>query len=161
MPDKAWPITVYAIGQRQLEAIDMVPKKRTKPSLELDDENPGTLVDHALFDPLDAGENLVMSLIEDGLDALGENIGRVILYHIETNYSLKRHQIAKRLDLFTEALRDIFGEGSLMIERLIVETISRKAGIPSHKTKIGKLPETISYLKTHWPLTASELRRTF
>jgi len=139
----------------------MVPKKRTKPSLELDDENPRTLRDHAIFDPLDAGENFVTRMIEEGLDALGENIGRVILHHIETTYSLKRHQIAKKLDLFTEVLRDMFGEGSPMIERLIVETISRKTGIPTHKVKIGKLSETVGYLRTRWPPMASEFQRTF
>jgi len=131
-------------------------KEKTKQFLELDNRNPVIPRESTIFDSLDAGEDIVVKMVEDGLDALGENVGRVILHHLEVRYSLKRDQIPWKLDIFRKALRDMFGEGSLTIERIIVETISRKSGISIHETKTRTLPEIVGYMRRRWQHAASE-----
>ncbi len=134
----------------------MLSKEKTKQLLELDNRNPAIQREPAIFDSLDAGEDTVMKMIEDGLDALGENVARVILHHLEVSYSLKRNQIPRKLDIFKKALRDMFGEGSLTIEKIIVETISRKTGISIDEARTGTLSGVVEYMRRRWQYMAYE-----
>jgi len=131
-------------------------KEKTKQYLELGSRNPVIPREPTIFDSLDAGEDAVTKMIEDGLDALGENVGRVILHHIEVSYSLKRNQIPWKIDIFRKALREMFGEGSPTIERIIVEAISRKMGISIHETKTRTLPEIVGYVRRRSQYVTSE-----
>jgi len=137
----------------------MVSKVKTKSFVDLDVRNSMILREPTIIDPLDAGEETVINMIEDGLDALGENVGRVILHHLEVRYSLKRNQIPRKLDVFTRALRELFGEGSLTIERIIVETINRKTGTSINETGIRTLSEAVEHLRAHWPRTEGSLTK--
>nr|MDO8134758.1 hypothetical protein [Candidatus Njordarchaeum guaymaensis] len=134
----------------------MLSKEKTKQYLELGSRNLVIPREPTIFDSLDAGEDIVTKMIEDGLDALGQNVGRVILHHIEVSYSLKRNPIPWKIDVFTKALRDMFGEGSHTIERIIVETISRKMGISIHETKTRTLPEIVGYIRRRSQYVTSE-----
>jgi len=60
-----------------------------------------------------------------GLDSLGRNMGRVILYHIEMEYSLKVKDIIDNPESFVKAIQDMFGDGAFTLEQIIVETILR------------------------------------
>lgn len=137
----------------------MVSKAKTKSFVDLDVRNPMILREPTVIDPLDAGEETVINMIEDGLDVLGENVGRVILHHLELRYSLKRNQIPRKLNVFTRALRELFGEGSLTIERIIVETINRETGILMDETKIRTLSEAVKHLRAHWPRAVGSLTK--
>jgi len=137
----------------------MVSKVKTKSFVDLDVRNSMILREPTITDPLDAGEETVINMIEDGLDALGENVGRVILHHLEVRYSLKRNQIPRKLDVFTRALRELFGEGSLTMERIIVETMSRKTGTSMHETGIRTLSEAVEHLRARWPRTEGSLTK--
>lgn len=108
-----------------------------------------------MFETASSGEDIVVKMVEEGLDVLGENVGRVILHHLEISYSLKRNQIAGRPDLFVKALGDVFGEGSLIIERILVETISQKMGIPLGK----KLCEVVRRMRELPSYTESKIYR--
>jgi len=137
----------------------MVSKTKTKSFVDLDVRSSMIRREVTVIDPLDAGKETVIKMIEDGLDALGENVGRVILHHLEVRYSLKRNQISRKLDVFTRALRELFGEGSLTIERIIVETINRKTGISMDETETRTLSEAIEHLRAHWPRTVGSLTK--
>ena len=63
--------------------------------------------------------------IEEGLDSLGGNVGQVILYHIEKEYSLGVDDMIDRPDSFMEALQTIFGDGAFTLEQIIVEAALR------------------------------------
>jgi len=141
-----------------MAAIGMVAREKTKPFLELDRGNALILGKDAILDSLDIGEDIITKMIEDGLDALGENVGKVILHHIEVKYSLKRHQIPRNLKIFTRALREMFGEGSPMIERIVVETIKRRTGISANEMDAGTLPQVVEYLRIRRPHIADPTR---
>ena len=128
-------------------AMRMIPKRNMKPLLELHGRNQVTLRESAMPESFSTDADLIVNMIEEGLDALGENVARVIMYHLEHNYSLKRNEIAQKADLFTKALRDIFGEGSLTIEKIIIETISREIGIGEMGTR--NLSKAIEHIRKH------------
>lgn len=139
--------------------MSVVSREKAKSSLQLDDGNSSISRGLARFDQLDAGEDLVMRMLEDGLNSLGENVGKVILHHIEERYSLKRDQMPRNLDIFTEALREIFGEGSLTIERIIVRTIGQNTGMPIDEAETASLPEAVECLRRRWQPKVSEFQR--
>lgn len=130
----------------------MISKEKTKQFFQLDHRNTVILREPATFESSHAGEDIVMKMIEDGLDALGESVGRVILHHIEVSYSLKRDQIPRKFNVFRRALRDIFGEGSLTIERMIIETIRQRTGISANEIETRTLPHIVEYLRVQRPL---------
>jgi len=109
--------------------MNMASMRNVKKSLRLYSRDRVALTEPTIFDMESPGEDLVLKMVEEGLNVLGENVGKVILHHLEVRYSLKRNQIAEKPDLFVKVLADMFGEGSLTIERIIVETINRKTGI--------------------------------
>ena len=128
-------------------AMNMASKKSSKSFLGLYGKNSGLLTEPTVLDQVSAGEDVVAGMIEEGLDVLGENVGRVILYHLETSYGLKRDQIAEMPDLFMKALREMFGEGSFTVEKIIVENMSRKTGITLGEAGTGNLPEVVRRIR--------------
>ena len=137
----------------------MMLKKDPKPPTEFHGKNPMTLRKPFVLDPLSASDEFMVKTIEEGLEALGENVAKVIIHNVETRYSLKRNQIAKKPDLFMKALKDIFGEGSLTIERIIIETMSRKTGITMNGTENRNLSEAVGYVREQLSYMPSQSRR--
>jgi len=137
----------------------MILKKDLKSSTEFQGKNPMTLKKPVLLDPLSVSDEFIVKTIEEGLEALGENVAKVIIHNVETRYSLKRNQIAKKPDLFMKALRDIFGEGSLTIERIIIETMSRKTGIPINGKENCNLSDTVAYVRERLSYMSSQSQR--
>ena len=137
----------------------MVLKKDLKPSTEFHGKTPMTLRKPVLLDPLSASDEFIARTIEEGLEALGENVAKVIIHNVETCYSLKRNQIAKKPDLFMKALRDIFGEGSLTIERLIIENMRRKTDIPINGKENCNLSDTVAYVRERLSYMPSQPQR--
>ncbi len=142
-----------------VEGMNVISEEKMESSLQLDDRDPAIPRGSARHDQLDAGEDLVMRMIEDGLNALGENAGKVILHHIEVRYSLTRNQMPRKLDIFMEALREIFGEGSVTIERIIVRTMGQKTGMTINEMETASLPEAVECVRRRWQPKVSEFQR--
>lgn len=134
-------------------------KRNLKPSLELCSKDRVALTEPVTLDSQSAGEDIVGEMIEEGLDVLGRNVGRVILHHLEVSYSLNKNEIARRPDLFVKALGDMFGEGSLTIERILVETISQKIGIQFGETGSRKLSLVVRRLRELQSYAGSKIYR--
>jgi len=134
-------------------------KKDLKPTTEFHGKLPMTLRKSVTLDPLGASDEFMVKTIEEGLEALGENVAKVIIHNVETRYSLKRNQIAKKPDLFMKALQDIFGEGSFTIERIIIETMSRKTGIPMNGTENRNLSDAVGYVREQLSYMPSQSHR--
>lgn len=134
-------------------------KKDLKPAAEFHGKNAISLGKSVVLDPLGASDEFMVKTIEEGLEALGENVAKVIIHNVETRYSLKRNQIAKKPDLFMKALQDIFGEGSLTIERIIIETMSRKTGIPMNGTENRNLSDAVGYVREQLSYMPSQSHR--
>ena len=70
---------------------------------------------------------LIKKTIEDVLaDVFGEEALKSMLHFIETTYSFRWEDVSRFSEAFDEALRAIFGEGSTIIECLILERLCLK-----------------------------------
>lgn len=68
-----------------------------------------------------AGCECVLEIIDDSLMVFGESVKELIYYTIEKDYGLKAGEITRNIGLFHQALEKIFGEGSKVIENVIVK----------------------------------------
>ena len=71
----------------------------------------------------DRFDRILVQAIDEGLLVLGENTRYVIYYHIASKHGVERERIPERLEAFHEALKDIFGEGSKVIEKQIARSM--------------------------------------
>lgn len=98
-------------------------------------------LDKTILKSEDLREKLARS-IEEGLDTLGGNVGRVVLYHIKKRYSLTVEDVIDKPMVFLEALQDMFGAGAFTLEDTIVKTIL--SNMPEmrevvHTRRLGRL----------------------
>jgi len=87
--------------------------------------------DNPDIEATDHGEVLI-SALEEGLSVLGKGTAQVILYNMDKQYSLKRHDILKKPERFHEFLHAIFGAGAATIEGLIIQSICTATGLDVH-----------------------------
>jgi len=74
-------------------------------------------------------EKLFMEAVDEGLTSLGESCRHMVFFYLENTYSIKRQDIPKKPKAFAEGLEKIFGEGALVIEKIIVKTLYSKLGL--------------------------------
>jgi len=54
---------------------------------------------------------------------LGQEAARVLYDGLESNYRIRKNEIALKLDAFNRALEEYFGAGASVIERMIMESL--------------------------------------
>ena len=59
----------------------------------------------------------------------GEEATHLIYRHLENNYSLKRHEIAEKIEVFATGLEEFLRSGAYVIERKILEDIYSNYGL--------------------------------
>jgi len=56
-------------------------------------------------------------------------IAKLVLQHVERSCSLKLEDIPKRVEVFTNVLREILGSSSVIIENIIVRSLYSQLGL--------------------------------
>lgn len=74
-------------------------------------------------------EKLFMEAVDEGLRFLGESGRRMVFFHLERSYSIKRDDIPKKPEAFIAGLEEIFGAGASVLEKLIVKSLCSKVGL--------------------------------
>jgi len=89
---------------------------------------------------------ILSECIDRGIGTLGKSVATMIYFRFERDYGLKRKDIPQNMELFTKALRSIFGDGAQVLERLIIEQLAKSTGIPisTKKALLTTVKETIA-----------------
>ena len=74
-------------------------------------------------------DKLVLEAVDEGLKVLGESGRQMLFFHLENSYSIKKPDIPRKPEAFAEGLEKIFGVGSFIIEKLIIESLCSKLGL--------------------------------
>ena len=74
-------------------------------------------------------DKFFIEAVDEGLNSLGEGGRQMIFFHLENSYSIKKHDIPKKPETFAAALEEIFGEGALILEKLIAKSLYSKLGL--------------------------------
>ena len=68
-------------------------------------------------------EDKILDCTDSGIDAFGISVKTVIYFRFKTLYGLKRGDVVRKPELFSECLRDFFGEKSVNVEASIVASV--------------------------------------
>lgn len=74
-------------------------------------------------------EKLLMEAVDESLTVLPKSGREMLFFHLERSFSLKKHDIPKKPEIFATALEQIFGAGALILEKLIVKNLYSKLGL--------------------------------
>ncbi|MEM3730741.1 MAG: hypothetical protein QW667_00965 [Candidatus Bathyarchaeia archaeon] len=75
-------------------------------------------------------ENKISHIIDKVLTQIfGEEATSLIYRYLEKNYSLKKDEIAEKIDLFAKGLEDFLNSGAYVIEKKILEDIYSNYGL--------------------------------
>jgi hypothetical protein len=72
---------------------------------------------------------ILLAAVEESLSCLGDSPKKVILFHLEASFKIKKEKIPTNLPEFVNALEEILGPGALYLEELIVKRLYEKLGV--------------------------------
>jgi hypothetical protein len=79
---------------------------------------------------IDVTENRLSNVIDRVLtQVFGQEATNLIYSHLEHNHSLRRDQVADRIDVFAKGLEEFLSSGAYVVERKILEDIYSSYGL--------------------------------
>jgi hypothetical protein len=73
-------------------------------------------------------EKLLLLAVDLALSSLGESSKQAIYGYLDKNFSIKKHEIPIKIELFKEALEKVFGVGASFLEVLIMKRLYEAIG---------------------------------
>jgi hypothetical protein len=71
---------------------------------------------------------LLVQAVDEGLCTFGESVRRAVYACLEDTFGIRRIDIPRRVDEFSGALVEIFGDGAKLLEIQIMKNLYRKVG---------------------------------
>ncbi len=71
-------------------------------------------------------DQIFLESIDEALSALGEKAKNAIYHHLKQDFSIPKQDIPSRVNDFSTAIEQIFGEGAQHIEILIMKCLQKK-----------------------------------
>lgn len=75
-------------------------------------------------------EQLLAEAVDESLSSLGSSAKQAIYYHLEKLFHIKKAEIPFKIEEFTIAIEDIFGEGAQLLEIQMMKCLHQKVGTP-------------------------------
>ncbi|MBS7658336.1 MAG: hypothetical protein QXL69_06160 [Candidatus Bathyarchaeia archaeon] len=92
-------------------------------------------------------QEALLKAINESLLVLGPSVKQAVYYHIERQYNIKHEEIPFKLKEFYEALKDIFGFGSKVIEKLFVKKLYEHLGLRFEEHEDWSFIEYVEFAK--------------
>ena len=75
----------------------------------------------------------IINCIDRGFSGFGSSVGTVVYWKFEFNTKLGRVNVAKRPDLLSKTISEIFKDGSTVIENAIIQQLRSKFQLADRK----------------------------
>lgn len=82
---------------------------------------------------------IMTKAIDETLSILGENVKQSFYVQLKNNFGLRKDEIYLDVDLFTQAIKTMFGKSSMLLEIRIISNLHKQVGNFSFKTEKGEL----------------------
>ena len=97
-------------------------------------------------------ENLLNKAVDKALNRVfGSTATDIIYSHLEDNYSLRKEEIATKLDIFSHAMQEYLNSGAAVVEKEILESFYSGLGLFQRVDLEGPNSEFIGRLKPLMP----------
>jgi hypothetical protein len=71
----------------------------------------------------------LLAAIDEALSSLGESVKTSIYFHLAESFNIKREEIPRRINEFSNGLERIFGMGAKQLEILFMKNLHAKIGV--------------------------------
>ncbi len=71
-------------------------------------------------------ESVLLESIDEAFSTLGENVKRVIYFHLTEKFMITKQEIPSKIEDFSDALEKIFGSGARKLEILVIAKLHDK-----------------------------------
>jgi hypothetical protein len=78
---------------------------------------------------------LVLQSIDKAFSRYGQSVATVVYWKFHFDTKLDKHEILLRPDLFSNAIRDIFREGAVVLEQELVRELRIQFNLPNRNYK--------------------------
>ena len=93
-------------------------------------------------------EKLILETVDEELKKIfGETATLVIYGYLENNLSLKREEIAEKIELFSQGIDKFFGSGAYMLEKTILTDLYSNFGLEYETKKDYSFVDYVTELK--------------
>jgi len=94
-------------------------------------------------------EKLILDAIDESLSSLGQSAKQAIYYHLEKSFKIKKAEIPLKIEKFTIAIEEIFGDGAKLLEIQMMKRLHEKAGNTLRYSPIKDKLIFADYMRTH------------
>ena len=71
-------------------------------------------------------DSLFLEAVDSAFSMLGDSTKQAIYFHLKNSFGVSREAIPHHIETFVNALEQVFGQGALLLEAKIMETLQRK-----------------------------------
>ena len=71
-------------------------------------------------------ETTLLEAIDEIFSSFGNNCKRALYLHLKDNYEIKKKEVPRKIQDFADAIEEIFGAGSRLLEMRIIEALHEK-----------------------------------
>jgi hypothetical protein len=103
--------------------------------------------------PKEISEDLILSIIDNGISSLGEKPKKMIISMLEQDYGFTKENITKDLTAFLGVLQSIFGLGYSFLDSIFRSLLEKATG--EKFEDVGDFAECVSYLRRNQAVTFS------
>jgi len=85
-------------------------------------------------------DDALLKAVDFAFHSLEESCKQALYFHLKTTFHIKRAEIPEKAEEFDEAIRSIFKDGAVFLERLILEKLCESLEVKFEK----KMPLVLS-----------------
>ena len=111
------PISSKALKQNSGKETSSYWKKRNNNKIKINKHQKTTNFEESLIESID-----------EGLSVIGESTKKIVYAYLERKFQMTRHDIPNRIEDFTKAIENIFGNGAKILELKIMKCLFNKVG---------------------------------
>lgn len=90
----------------------------------------------------------LLSAIDTTFQSLGESCRQAIYFYLETTFRVEREKIPDKIAEFDNAIRAIFKEGAVLLERSILNKLCEKLDIKPENKSTMDFAKTVLQIRT-------------
>lgn len=89
----------------------------------------------------------LLGAVDFALGSIGESCKQAMYFHLKMTFHIERTEIPEKIGEFDEALRSIFRDGAVFLEKLILTTLCEDLKVRFDPKECSDFPETISKIR--------------
>lgn len=92
-------------------------------------------------------DDVLLNAVDFAFRTLGKSCQQALYFHLKTTFYIERLEIPDKVEEFDNALRLIFSDGAVFLERLILQKLCEELGVGVEKKQVFDFVEAVSKIR--------------